>query len=204
MPTYFTHLAVAKRYAEKNNLTGNDAKEFFLGNVAVDLYSDGSEIHKRARHYYKPEPHTRTVENLFKNRVDFDKYFANNKVQTQFERGYLMHLIVDNFCYHEVLDLQRFISENKKGIRGRGIIVKSFDSVDAHLQKRYNLDYNMAGVKREILECLDKWAKRNAAQGIHSELNLFDTKAAVKKLDDFIEKISSVDLDAFIASYSKT
>jgi|GEM_PF-1812880 len=195
MPDFLTHLAIAKRYAEKNNIVGEEARDFYDGNISVDLMKN-----KNDAHYRKPAPEKLTIENLNKDRIDFNKFFTENKIETFFEKGILLHLIVDNYCYPIVLDSQRFLQEIEKGVRARAVIIKTFNSVANYLRTRYEIDFDMTSKKKEIEEKLIIWDKQHIGTEFDTELNLLDTPEAIKKLDDFIELSSNINIEAFISN----
>jgi len=201
MPNFLTHLAVAKRYAQKNNITGQDARDFYDGNVHPDLgVLHNNNLTKEQRHYNKKPPSTLAHENYCKDRVDFAEFLAKNKVETHFERGILMHLIVDNYCYREVLDMEKFFNlVYSTGIDARWVLKCTFNSKHDYLIEKYAIDYNITGRKEIIEQSLERWEK-DAVQ-CTAVYDLLDTEEKLEKLDAFIERISSLNLDDFIASY---
>ncbi|MCL2228784.1 MAG: hypothetical protein FWC00_03060 [Firmicutes bacterium] len=200
MPNFLTHLAVAKRYAEKNNITGDKAREFFHGTVYPDLEGAKPGADKEDTHYKMPLlPEQRKIERFFIDRVDYKKFFKQHKGQTPFERGVLLHLIVDNDCYPTIIDRWRFTALVEDGVRPGDILANSFNSVNNYLKQKYGVNLDMTGVKKEIENCETKWI--NQFGTCTSEYNFFDTQESLEKLDLFIEKASSVDLDAFIQKH---
>jgi len=199
MPNFLTHLAVAKRYADKNNLKGDDARAFFYGNVYPDL---GADADKSDRHYYfatrkRTSVGELTREEFGKNRIDFKKFFTCQKIKTPFEKGVLLHLIVDSKCYPAVLDMNRFYDISKKGVRPRWVVTTTFNSINDYLKQKYNIDFDMTGVKDVIQSLLAEWEKEN---GEIPYVNLLDSPESIKRLDDFIENISDINLDEFVVS----
>jgi hypothetical protein len=195
VPNFLTHLAVAKRYVEKHDLKGDDACEFFDGNVYPDLKDSGER--KEDAHYNKRLPANSVEEIPFerfcRDRIDFPKFFAANRVETPFEKGVLLHLIVDNECYPAVLDLRKLYDLMKSGFHPRAIITASFNGVNEYLKRKYKIDFGMTSVETEIKSCLEKWEKRRT--GDVPQVNLLNSAAEIGKLDGFIERVSDIDLD---------
>jgi len=207
MPNFMVHLAVAKLYAQKHDIQGNDARDFYDGNVAPDLEEkkiDG----KRTQHLYKPLAPDPTDEERCRNDIDFEEHFQRNEYGNSLtEKGKLLHLIVDNYCYTNALDMGRLVREINAGVKRRVILSNSFDSINDYLKNKYDLNYNMTNKEKEMGEKLEEWQALDS----QSTANLFDTPEAIEKLDSFIEKIANeIDLDkciaerrVFIADYDK-
>jgi len=198
MPNLLVHLAAAKRYADKNHMKDDEAREFFSGNVFPDIKQLHPETDKNQSHYYNPAPEKFTLENFGKNRVNFKRFFSENKIQTPFEKGVLFHLIVDNFCYPAVLDMKRYLDIINSGIRPRWVVTGTFNSIVNYLKEKYEIDFEMTGVKDIIDSTLARWAHE---AGEIPHFNLLDDSSAIKRLDDFIEEISNINLEEFRRKY---
>jgi len=90
--------------------------------------------------------------------------------------------------------MERFEEAMKKGIKPAGIIVDSFTSKDDYLTKKYNINYDMTGVKDAIENNLTERREYNLNL---EQLDILDTPDSLKKFDKFIERMSDINLDEF-------
>ena len=86
MPGFVIHIAVAQEYLKKHNKSFS--VEFILGSIEPDFTDNKSETH-----YGKSSSST-----------NLKKYLSKNKICTDFERGYFLHLITDYLFYNHYLD----------------------------------------------------------------------------------------------------
>ena len=86
MPGFVVHIAVAQEYLKKHNKSFS--VEFILGSIEPDFTDNKSETH-----YGKSSSST-----------NLKKYLSKNKICTDFERGYFLHLITDYLFYNHYLD----------------------------------------------------------------------------------------------------
>lgn len=86
MPSYVVHLATAQEYLRKHNK--KKSQEFILGSIEPDFTSDKSKTH-----YGKSPAYT-----------NLRNYLECNKIDTDFEKGYFLHLITDYLFYNYYLN----------------------------------------------------------------------------------------------------
>lgn len=86
MPGYVVHIAIAQEYLKKHNQ--NFSGEFIEGSIYPDLISDKSKSH-----YGKSPAYT-----------NLKSFLANNKINTDFQKGYFLHLVTDYLFYNYYLD----------------------------------------------------------------------------------------------------
>ena len=86
MPGFVIHIAVAQEYLKKHNKSFSE--DFILGSIEPDFTDNKSETH-----YGKSSSST-----------NLKKYLSKNKICTDFERGYFLHLITDYLFYNHYLD----------------------------------------------------------------------------------------------------
>ncbi len=82
MPGFVIHIAIGQEYLRKHNL--NYSKEFIKGIVAPDFTSDKSKTH-----YGKSPRYT-----------NLKKFLDNNKIDTDYNKGFFLHLITDYLFYN--------------------------------------------------------------------------------------------------------
>ena len=82
MPGFVIHLAIGQEYLRKQNK--NYSEEFQKGIVAPDFIDDKSKTH-----YGKSPRYT-----------NLEKFLDNNKIDTDFNKGFFLHLITDYLFYN--------------------------------------------------------------------------------------------------------
>lgn len=111
MPGYVIHLAVAQEYLRKHNKKYSE--DFLLGSIEPDFTTDKSKSH-----YGKSPAYT-----------NLRNYLKNNTIDTDFKRGYFLHLVTDYLFYNYYLD------EIKKPQ-----IYDDYDITNAPLIEKYNIN----------------------------------------------------------------
>lgn len=86
MPGYIMHLAIAQEYLKKHNK--KYSQDFILGSLEPDFTTVKSETH-----YGKSPAYTNLKE-----------YLKNNKINTDFDQGYFLHLVADYLFYNYYLN----------------------------------------------------------------------------------------------------
>ena len=86
MPSYVIHLATAQEYLRKHNR--EFSQEFMLGSIEPDFTTDKSKTH-----YGKSPAYT-----------NLRNYLESNRIDTDFNQGYFLHLVTDYLFYNYYLD----------------------------------------------------------------------------------------------------
>lgn len=84
MPGYVIHLAIGKKYLERNKI--NDEASFLRGCIEPDL------LDKNNSHYGDSS-----------DKPDFQKFLEKNSLNSEYNQGYLLHLISDYLFYNKYL-----------------------------------------------------------------------------------------------------
>lgn len=85
MPGYIIHIATAQEYLRKHNREFSE--EFIEGTIAPDFTNDKSKTH-----YGKSPAYT-----------NLNDFLQNNSIDTDFNKGYFLHLITDYLFYNKYL-----------------------------------------------------------------------------------------------------
>lgn len=194
MPGFHIHLAIAKRYAEKNSGKINDVKDlnlFYNGTIAPDLATLKSLTH------YGHQPDSK--EDLYlctSTYVDLSRYLNANKIITDFDRGVFLHLITDYKFYMEFFK-KEYLKTRHHG-EFMADLYNSYDKTNSYIENKYDLasiDKYIDLKKIEQIIIQSKKIKR-VADYIPS-----DYKPVVildkTELDSFIEDISDTDLQQY-------
>lgn len=91
MASLMLHLVVAEQYSKLNTLS--EKVEFLKGNLSPDLCED-----KEAGHFVEDKPYKTYVESI-KERVDLKKFCSKVSLDSDFNKGYFFHLVVDYVFY---------------------------------------------------------------------------------------------------------
>mgnify|MGYP007087033599 CR=1 FL=1 len=118
MPGYVIHLAIGKKYIDKNNIKDTDA--FLQGCIMPDL------LDKKSSHYGESSSNP-----------DFQKFLETNSLDSEYNQGYLLHLISDYLFYNKYL--KRFVESFSDEI------YHDYNKLNKFLIEKYNV-----GIPEEI------------------------------------------------------
>lgn len=185
MPGFNIHLAIGKRYIEKQKNKKDVIKNensFYNGLVAPDLVND-----KKISHY-TTETNKNNLEKYLLGKVRLDLYLKDNKVETDFEKGVFLHLLTDYLFFNKFfekefiknIDYQDFVRD----------LYYSYEMTNEYLNKKYNIDFSIFGDR------LEKNIRKNKKEKKLEDSDLKEKKLifSEKDLDEFIEKISSINI----------
>ena len=180
MPCLAIHLAVAKKYLEKHQ--EEDYNDFILGTIAPDInldninkYINGVSDDKNSHHFgtnYKSD----NIIEYMKNKVDFNKFFASNDINTSFLRAYFLHLLCDYYFFGDYIDDDRL-----KGLSFTDVVkigYNDYDLITPMLIKKYDLK-----VPSQIKSMIN-------GEGVGT-LQILDENI----IDSFINNMSNINLD---------
>ncbi len=192
MPGFNIHLAIGKKYIEKQKYKNNsekdiiiDERSFYNGIVAPDLVTD-----KKVSHY-TAETNTSNLEKYLQGKVRLDLYLKENKVETDFEKGVFLHLFTDYLFFNEF-----FKKEYIKNITYQDFVrdlYYSYEKKNDYLNKKYNIDFSIFGDR--LIKNIEKNKKeKNLKEDMKNRKLIFSEK----DLDEFIEKVSSINIDEVV------
>lgn len=190
MPNYITHLAIAKVYAEKHKIT--DYVEFLRGSIAPDFRSQG------IKHYLNHAADPQDVRKTVTDRVNLSRYLSKIDITKDFGRGIFLHMLADNYCYLNVLDIKKLQKAVNHGANYDASIYNSAMKHFAYIAKKYKIkaeDFESTGLAREMEEDEAKWAQEAKQKKLVAVDDIMD----VAKLDKFIEEITRQPIEMAIA-----
>ena len=195
MPGFNIHLATGKRYVEKQEKTKVDEikneKAFYDGIIAPDLVYDKSVSH------YTTEKDNSNLEKYLKEKVRLDLYLKDNKVETDFEKGVFLHLLTDYLFFNEFFE-KGYI----RNITYQEFVINlyyTYECTNSYIDKKYNIDLSVYGDK--LKKNIEKNKKeKNINEDLDYDRKLIFTE---KKLDEFIEKVSSIDIKEVVSKIKK-
>lgn len=170
MPSYSIHIACANEFLKKNKISNPNL--FMQGVLAVDMAIDKSKSH------YSNTSDTSNLKNYLRNKVNIDRYLSENNVTSDFDKGYLFHLITDYRFYTEFLS-DDFILNTTQEEFGK-IIYHDYNSINEYIKNKYKVEYP---------DIIKKYDLDNHEEPLILKYDL---------LDDFIKQISMIDLDSYL------
>lgn len=180
MAGFYIHLAIAKKYAEKNNI--KDIESLYKGTVAPDLVKD-----KRISHYSGKQDSTQLIDYLA-NKVLLYEYLKGHKVDNDYELGVFLHLVTDYLFFNDLIDKSYLSSILYEDFCKD--LYTSYDMTNDYLIEKYAIDF---GDLKEVLEENIKNNKKDKRTEDSRGHNILP----IEKLDAFIERVSSIDLQKY-------
>lgn len=110
MPGFVIHIAIGQEYLRKHNIKYSE--KFIEGTVAPDFTNDKSKTH------YGKSPRYTSLKN----------FLDNNKIDTDYNRGFFLHLITDYLFYNYYI--------LKIGNNG---LYNDYDLTNKEIIKKYNV-----------------------------------------------------------------
>jgi len=181
MPSFNIHLAVGKRYNDKNKLI--DIDSFYNGIVDPDLASNKDLSH------YTGERVDKTLDTYLKNKVILKDYLLKNNINSDYDKGVFLHLITDYVFFNNFFPIEYLNNTTYNDFVND--LYYSYDSTNDYLLKKYNLDLSLI---KDIIE--SNIADSRKAKNI---VNIRPAKniLPISELDNFIESISNINLEEY-------
>jgi len=184
MASLFTHLAVAKRYIEKNGGIEN-VQDFYNGNVAPDIFKDTENTH------YGKRGESKDLIKRHLEKIGLKEFLAENPLDNDFNRGKYLHLLVDWEFYNNLLP-KDYVSDISDLKVFRVDLIYTSNFYHDYLARKYDVSYGLVSVEG-LREMLDKWASQDfekyGQSGPQGKLQF-----TAKQLDDFIEHMAEANL----------
>lgn len=171
MPGINIHLAVAKKYIEKHKNEIKNENEFLKGTLKPDLNDDLNNIcEDKIKSHYIPIESKNDVNFV----TDLKKFFYDNKenINTDFYRGYFLHLISDDYFYNKYFykELCQLAKNNDK-------FYYDYDCLNKMIEEKYNI---------ELTENL---------KNLVGYINKTPKYLSKDKVIEFIEEMSNINLN---------
>ena len=181
MASISIHLAVGKRFIEKNNIIEND-KLFYKGVVAPDLSDNKIESH------YTTFTDKSNLELYLNKRIGLYDYIKASKIDNDYEYGVFLHLITDYIFFTDFFDKEYIKNTVIQSFNND--LYHSYDNTDEYVNTKYNIDYT--DLKNDIEKAISK-ARKNK----NTNYNNGNDIIPIDKLDIFIEEVSNINLEEY-------
>lgn len=185
MPGFQIHLAVAKRYLEKNPSSISNPLDFYHGVISPDLVSN-----KDISHYtYQGKRSTDLVQYL-NEKVELYRFLEKEKVDTDFQKGVFLHLITDYIFFNYFFSKEYLSTVPYEKFAKR--LYFAYDLTNSYIEEHYQLDF--FDFKETIMKAVYQSKKdRNLLHETPTE-GIF----TISEIDQFIEEVSSTSLEEYI------
>ncbi len=181
MASFNIHLAVGKRYIEKNKQIKNK-KEFYKGIIAPDLVED-----KKISHY-TGEQNKKDVLDYLSKKVQLNKYVKSENFDSDYQKGVFLHLITDYLFFNNFFEMNYLKNISYEDFCKD--LYYSYDITNEYLESKYKID--CTDFSEQINKNIEKDKKeKNTSDEIRTNILEF------YKIDDFIEYVSSIDLENY-------
>ncbi len=181
MPSIDIHLAIGKRYIEKNNVKNKE--EFLKGIVAPDFAEE-----KLISHYSTNKASDDNMIERVKDKVDIIAFLNKNKVETDYEKGVFLHLYTDKMFFEKFFSTKFLKNTTLKEFCEN--LYCSYQETNAYLEKKYNIQFTQEDREKIAANIKNSRMRNDLSQEIIGK-NIIN----IKKLEKFIEKMADVNIN---------
>ena len=183
MANITVHIAIAQEWAKNHKVENLD--DFIWGAVAPDVLSWKMEGGYVTHYGDKVDVNTALDENLM-NKTHLDRYLAKNKLSTDYDKGYFLHLVTDLLFYNDFIDvavLQKYYDEHNGEIKQ--CYYHDYDCTLEFVTNAFNVNYQ--NTHREVVDLQNRYGKCAIKDSpwLYSE----------QQLADFIVRVAKIDLE---------
>ena len=169
------HLAIAKKYLEKNKDKKFDYKKVMAGTLYPDATND-----KDKTHYTMVNRGDNNVTHLA-SKVDLYAFLKEYEVLDSFELGWFIHLIADYLFFSECFTEEYLLSHTYEQFRSD--LYFAYDCLGKYLSEKYEL----------TIEDYESYTSEYY-EGSYYQESIFSKDL----IDSFIERVSSVNIEEYI------
>lgn len=157
MPGFVIHLATANEYIRKHPNETKNESDFINGSIAPDLTTKEG---KKITHYGPSSAE-----------VGLRDYFAKNDIETDYDKGYFLHLVTDYLFYNKLLECTSKEIYNDYDILNEFLIQKYEVKIPKEIEN--NVFYKAGETKilsKELAEITIDLSSENLLQQIKEEI----------------------------------
>ena len=182
------HLAVAKKYAEIHQNI-NNLKEFYIGAIAPDIADDAYISHYSDNINCSKN----NILEFFNRKVMLNKYLEDNKITTDYDKGYFLHLVTD-YLFFNYFFAKNYLN-NTTYQEFYLNLYYSYDFIENYLKQKYNISYQ--SLPREISQKVIDIIKKDKNEKNYNENITGNNILPFDRLDKFIEYVAKINLDEY-------
>lgn len=171
MAGYVIHLAVAEEYLRKHNNDIKNYNEFISGVIAPDEVKD-----KSLTHYGEKS-----------SKVDLKKFIQTNEIETDYQKGYFLHLVTDYLFYNKYLEYFSKDIYNDYDFTNKELIEKYKVTIPEHIKnyiffKTGETKILSIDLAQKVIEEVSEYSLKEVEQQIKEESNYWMTIRNLKKI----------------------
>jgi hypothetical protein len=180
MPDYNIHIAIGNCYIKKYKI--NNKLAFYNGLVEPDLKEPKTVSH------YSGIQDKNNLFNHLENKVLLNNFLEKNNIENDYKKGEFLHLLTDYLFFNSYFN-KDYLSKIPYDKFCKDLYY-SYDFTNDYVDKKYKVAFIVH--KDEIEKKIANSRKRvNMDNKEYTNLLNYD------ELDNFIEKVSSIDLDKY-------
>lgn len=169
MASMLIHLAIAMEYMKNYEIKDKDS--FLQGVIDPDLISMQSYEAKLQAHYSDDRNDNMSLKEHFATKTNLLKYLNSNIIDSDYKKGYFLHLVNDYFFFNHFLYKPQY--ENDKSVFPN--LYNDYEKLAKYIRQKYNVD-----------DSNTPWYDRSQ----DGEPTLFSKN----EIDDYIHKCAKIDL----------
>lgn len=179
MASFAIHLAVAKVYL--NHYPIHNEEEFMKGVVAPDLVKDKSKSH------YSDPTLNNSLKEIMLKKVNLKKYLLTNRMNTDYQKGYFLHLFTDyefftNFFDEDMVEDMSYDEFFKD-------LYYSYECTNKEMEEKYPV--HLYSLKGKLEDDIYMRMKKKRYDNFESCLDILP----VDKLENWIDTIGQIHLE---------
>lgn len=180
MAGFNIHLAIAKRFLEKNKL--NNCIDIYKGVIDPDFVDD-----KSITHFSKRIKDKNLVERL-KTQVSLYNFLCNNEIDSNYNKGIFIHLLTDYLFFNNFFEKEYIINTSYEEFAAS--LYYSYDKTNKFLEEKYNISSILNNIDLKIYK--DKIESNY--RSVDGECKLIIDE---NKIYEFIEFVSDIDIEKY-------
>ena len=169
------HLAVTKKYLEKNKDKNFDYKKIIAGTLYPDVTND-----KDKTHYTMTGRGDNNVTYLA-SKVDLYAFLKEHEILDDFKLGWFLHLVTDYLFFQECFTKEYLLGSSYEKFRKD--LYFAYDCLEKYLEEKYNIT---------IEDYVDYPSE------YHEGISYQESILSKDLIDNFIERVSSIDIEKYI------
>lgn len=182
MASIHIHLAVGVSYLEKHSAEIKEQDKFMKGIIDPDFASDDKKSH------YSGVQDKLSLSEYLANKIGLIAYLHDQDILDDYQKGIFLHLITDYLFFNVFFD-DEYLDHISYADFAKDLYY-SYMATNDYLINKYHLDLSSIF---DLINAKIKEDRKEKDMNDEERLNILP----FAKLDSFIEKVASIDLDAY-------
>ncbi len=174
MASSVIHLAISKKYCEKNNIDNRD--DIYAGTLYPDTFKE-----KKATSHYTIKSNKKNIVDHLNCKVNLYQFLQNYDITNSFNLGWFIHLVTDHLFFEECLGLDYLSKTTYDQLRHD--LYYSYDRINRATTQKYNIT--------------NDYYERYPGEFYHGDYDYEPCIIQLETLYDFIERVSSINMQDY-------